>query len=554
MNPLENLLATDLRRNSRVDFRSFIMTLSFLCFSLVKADPFSAPSNSPLIDQNLNPLKIDSIEVQEEKLSAGQISELKLKIQLEPGFHAYLEQFKLKINSPDNFHLSEIQVRPLVKFRDPLTGKEKQGIEKYAEIISLLDIPQNYSPKTAELQLELTYQACGKDFCLFPKQVQINKTITLNSTTDDGISSLLAKGWLQALIVVFIAGLLTSFTPCIFPMIPITMAVLGTKDRGRTRAQSIIISLTYVLGIALTYSILGVVAAKTGALFGSYLGHPLVVTMIAITFTAMGLSMYGFFEIQLPARWTQQLYSGRIERNLIGAFISGLIAGVVASPCVGPVLISILVYVAQTKDVFTGFVLLFTFAFGLGQIFLVLGTFQSLLHKLPKSGAWMEKVKYIFGTVMICMAIYYVYPVIKNTSVWQKITNTISMRPGSTDEKPKIQGPLWHPYSEDLIVKAKQEGKVVVIDFKADWCLACKELELYTFSDPAVLDFGKDFIWLEFDATSPSPELEVLQKKYGIGGLPFVTFYDKTGKWRKDLTLFGFEKADAFLKRCQGLF
>ena len=553
---------------------------------------------------NLNPVRVQSVEISssaQSQIAPGQTVELKLKIQIDPGFHAYVDQYKLKLISPKSYYLSEFQIRPTVKFIDPISKKEKIGTEDYAEMVSLLDIPTDASSGLHHLNLELTYQACGKDFCLFPKKIPVTADIKIAGGGADLLSKALEKGWIYALLLVFFAGILTSLTPCIFPMIPITMAILGATDHGRSRLKGFTISLFYVFGIAITYALLGVAAAKTGALFGSLLGHPLVVGFVALLFVLMGLSMYGLFEIRMPVFITNKIGGTKTEKNIVGAFASGLVAGIVASPCVGPVLISVLAYVAQTQNTIAGFVLLFTFALGLGQLFLIIGTFNTFMQRLPKSGPWMEQVKFIFGSVMIGMALYYVYPVAHSAlfdglvataligiSVYfgalrgtahPKYTKAKAKKafmltlfilgvifavkslipahmqdrlfpPGETSTvKSQVASPEWFSYSDELLQKAISEGRPVIIDFHAEWCLSCKELALYTFSDPRVIELGKKFIWLEFDATSPSDKLSELQAKYSIGGLPFVLIYNRHGEQDSSLTLTGFESADLFLKR-----
>jgi len=578
------------------------LTLS-LIFSAVFASTslaFGTKANEIEDIQNLNPLTISAVEFKpsDKDINPGQTIEVKLKLKLDPGFHAYLEQYRFQLRDPEGFYLSEFFVTPTVKFTDPITKKTKVGTEGYTEMVSLLETPQGFSGSSHNVKFSLTYQACGADFCLFPKTIDFERRIFFAASAGQNrLSEALDKGWIYALAIVFFAGVLTSLTPCIFPMIPITLAVLGTKDHGHSRRQGFKLSLSYVFGIAMTYAILGVVAAKTGALFGSLLGHPVVVSLIALLFVIMGRSMYGFFEIQAPAALTNRLANTKTQKGIIGAFLSGLIAGVVASPCVGPVLISILAYVAQTQNMVTGFVLLFVYALGLGQLFLVIGTFHTFLQRLPRSGVWMENVKYVFGTMMIGMALYFVQPVAHSalfdgllaTTFFglSLLTQFYKRHPGPMGPReklkkslgvilvilgliftmkafipehmrPKVLGqtttqnyakPKWSKYSDELLAQATKEKRPVIIDFKADWCLACKELELYTFSDPQVMSLGEKFLWLEFDATSPSDELDALQKRYGIGGLPYILFYDDTGKLRTDLTLTGFEKAPEFLSR-----
>lgn len=565
---------------------------------------FGSKSNDSTQIINQSPLTITGTEVNPQAIKPGGVAELKISFQIEKNYHAYIDQFKLDVIQPKDLFLTEFHIVPLTEFRDPVSKKIKVGAKGKGVLTTLIQLPSNFPPGFVKAKVDLTYQACTTDYCLFPTKAPFEFVLSVAAApADDILSQALAKGWLYALLAVFLAGVLTSLTPCIFPLIPITLAVIGSKDAGGSRFRGAFISLCYVLGIAVTYSILGVIAAKTGAMFGSLLGHPLVVGLISFLFLLMGLSMYGLFELKFPDRWAGALVGRRWEKGAVGAFFSGLIAGVVASPCVGPVLIGILAYVAQTQDTLKGFVLLFTFAFGLGQLFLVLGTFSQLLHRLPKSGPWMEKIKFIFGTTMIGMALYFIYPVTHSTlfdgliatslilissffgafdklnkfGAAGKLRKTImllvffigwvfaikTLLPDHIEkqifpevlstQKTSVQGPEWFTYSEGSLQKATEKGRIVILDFKADWCLACKELELYTFSDPRVLEKGKNYLWLEFDATRESPELIELRKKYDIPGLPAVLIFDSSGKWNKELSLFGFEDADHFLERLNQL-
>ncbi|MEQ1663769.1 MAG: cytochrome c biogenesis protein CcdA [Bdellovibrionales bacterium] len=618
---------------SNIFLSLFLIATYFICeaeFSLVFAQTSQQLSSPPKIsiaeNPNLNPLRVLSVEItptqQDKEIQPGKTVEVKVKVHIDHGFHAYLEQYKLELVDPKSFYLSEIQVRPTQKFVDPVTKKIKFGTQDYAEIVSLLDIPKNTLYGSQKLILNLTYQACGEGFCLFPKTLPIETKIKVHSTLNenDPLTRALANGWWYAIFIVFLAGIITSFTPCIFPMIPITLAVIGTHSQSshthttktghttghvRSKMQGFIISLAYVFGIAFTYSMLGIVAAKTGALFGSLLGHPLVVSAVSLLFVFMGLSMYGLFEIQVPHFISKRLSGTKTQKGIFGAFASGLIAGIVASPCVGPVLISILAFVAQSQNTFTGLVLLFTYALGLGQIFIVFGTFQSLLHKLPRSGPWLNQVKFLFGTLMIAMAFYYVYPIamgpifdgfVATALICASVYITLHLRKSErkTHESGHIKSdakklkafsvvlftaglifatksivpqhisaqffqlniaketvlkPQWYVYTDELLKKALDEHKPIIIDFHAEWCLACKELSLYTFSDPRIIKLGEQFIWLEFDATSPSPFLDELQSRYQFAGLPFVVLYSRDGELLKNLNLSGFEDADHFLER-----
>jgi thioredoxin:protein disulfide reductase len=533
----------------------FAVIISALMLSAA-AYPFGNSSRQDSI--NPDPLSVESIKLTPSEIRPDKDTELKIYFDLANGFHAYVEQFKVEILSHPEFILGELYVAPVVEFQDPVSKKKKAGTEGHGSLSAYFKAPGGLPLGDITLQIQLTYQACTKDYCLFPKKILTQKTATVavDGHAEDPLTRAMQKGLLAAYLLAFFAGVLTSFTPCIFPMIPITLAVLGTKNHARSRLRGLTISLMYVFGIALTYAILGVAAAKTGALFGSALGHPAVVIAISSLFVLMGLSMYGLFEVKLPDTWTNKIAGQKVGEagSYFAAFISGLIAGVVASPCVGPVLVSILAYVAQTQDTVLGFSLLFVFALGLGQLFIVLGTFSQLMQRLPRSGPWLGYVKFVFGSTMIAMAIYFAYPIFRpwlsRAIGGQKAVSECSTGGnGLTCEvEAPFAKPAWKKYSLAALNAARAAGKPVIIDFKAEWCEACHELERLTFSDQRVLAL-REYVWLEFNATNNSPELDELKTHYRILGLPFVAIYGADGKWREDLTLTGFEDANAFLAR-----
>ncbi|MFU8802485.1 MAG: cytochrome c biogenesis protein CcdA [Bradymonadaceae bacterium] len=216
----------------------------------------------------------------------------------------------------------------------------------------------------------------------------------------------LAEGSLwSVLLLVFIAGLLSSLTPCVYPLIPITISVFGARQ-AESRWQSFTLSLTYVWGIAITYATMGLIAASVGSVFGAALQSPWLIFGVALLFFVLGLSSLGVMDFRLPGNLQTKL-SQTGGAGYAGALIMGLVAGVIAAPCVGPIVAGILLYVAQQQDLMLGTVLLMVFALGMGMLFLVLGTFSSLIHRLPRAGGWMEGVKAVFGVVFIGLAMYY---------------------------------------------------------------------------------------------------------------------------------------------------
>lgn len=515
----------------------------FLLFFYVAAH--STPGFSQVI--NSKPLKLTSGFIHPQKIPQGANAEVTINMNLAGGHHAYLDGFELKIDSPQ-LQLGSFKVAPTIEFFDNNSKKTKIGIASGdASIKAVIEVPIDFDLGDYAAKFVVTYQACTEKYCLLPQDIEIDIPFIALSKSDNfgsvnnpiksEFQKAFSKGLFYVFLIVFIAGFLTSLTPCIFPMIPITLAVLGKRSIGTSKLRGFLISLFYVLGIALTYSLLGLLAASTGYLFGSFLGSPIVAGVIALVFVLMALSMFGLYDIQPPS-FVANMLKQKTQKGFAGAFIAGILAGVVASPCVGPVLISILTFVAQTKNHVLGFFLLFTFALGFGVLFMVLGTFSQLAHKLPKAGAWMNRVKFLFGLVMLGLALYYIYPVLPKT--W------LQNLPGQQQTQSAVP---WVTYSQEALDKAKENKQGVIIDFYADWCLSCKELERFTFSQPDVQTYGENFVWLKFDATQESPEFNKLKEKYSIIGLPHIVFYNDLGEYLPQSTLTGFENKDLFLKR-----
>lgn len=598
--------------------------------SLLLATALMGPSAQAEADAAMNesPLKASArVELLSPDAKDGKVV---IDLDLVEPYKAYADRFKLVVENPQGAELSDMKLGPLIQFMDTFTKKMKDGIKKHGTMTATLKLP---SPDPKGLKLKLTYQACTTEHCLFPKNIILEPTIVhgahsaeaplaptgktisetppTNNGTAGGSSDFekaMSGGILSAIVFMLVAGFLTSLTPCIYPMIPITLAILGASDRRSgvraanapplSKLRGFFLSIFYVLGIATTYSILGVTAASTGALFGAALSNIWVVSALGILFVLMGLSMYGLFEIQAPAFIRDRLGQGKSEAGYGSSYLTGLAAGVVASPCIGPVLVSVLAYIAQTQNKLLGFVLLFSFAMGMGVLFIVLGTSSSLISKVPKAGAWMDIVKFVFGTTMIGMALYYVAPVypewavrgllglaivliasaygvfavadtgiarVKKGASVAAFCIGIALLMASALEKTGVKvGALqqasngavkgvsqlpWQKYSDELLEKALAEKKPILIDFWADWCGACHELEERTFPDARIQAAGLKFALLKVDATEDSPELGKLKRKYGVLGLPTMIFYDPTGKVRSELTVTGFEDADSFIQK-----
>jgi thiol:disulfide interchange protein DsbD len=405
------------------------------------------------------------------------------------------------------------------------------------------------------------------------------------------------KGLLLSFLLVFLGGLALNLTPCIYPLIPITISYFGGQAGGK-RGSLLGHALFYVLGMALTYSFLGVLASFTGSLFGSALQHPPVLIVIAAIMVALALSMFDLYEIRMPSFLSNM--AGTSRRGLFGTLFMGLTVGIVAAPCIGPFVLGLLTYVGDRGNVLLGFALFFVLALGLGLPFVFLAVFSGSISRLPRSGSWMVWVRKIFGFILLAMAVYFlqplfpdplaysltlalvllvagvymawieptrtqgkVFPVIRTlvgvvffvlalvtatSGIRVQIERTVARSAAAQSVVPGII--RWSAYDSDKIGQAVLEGKPVFIDFYADWCIPCKELDKNTFADPEVVQAAGRFLMLKADLTSSSAPLSrELTRKYKIRGVPTLVFLDAEGNELTDLRVVGFVDKAELLKR-----
>ena len=414
---------------------------------------------------------------------------------------------------------------------------------------------------------------------------------------EDDIGNWLKGSYLWAFLFVFVIGIGTSFTPCVFPLIPITVSLFGAKG-AETKLKGFLLSFTYVQGIALMYSCLGLAVALSGAIFGQFMSNPWVVGGIVTVFVLLGLFMAGVFNFNLPTG-LQTKASTIGGKGFAGAFSMGLVAGVIAAPCAGPILASILAWVATTKDGVLGFFLLYTYALGFGLLFIAIGTFSTLIGKLPRSGDWMEVVKGVFGATMFGVALFYlkdIWPSLRLESLSrdalllagpllvvigflvrglrhdlhmattrQALHKWLALllltvggfafvvglirpaEPSAREAGPK-SGPAWEYDLAAGLERAKQSGKPALVDFYADWCAACKELDHYTYSNPEVLAELERFVVIKVDMTRPLPRDAQLKTDYALVGLPVVAFHGRDGALLRHPRVTGFVPAEKFLE------
>jgi thiol:disulfide interchange protein DsbD len=384
-----------------------------------------------------------------------------------------------------------------------------------------------------------------------------------------------------AFLGIFGTGLALNLTPCVYPMLGVTLSIFGAR-RAAPPLQVFGLALTYVLGMAAMYTTLGVAAALTGGLFGSALQNPLVSVGIGVLMVGLALSMFGLYQLQPPPALLAKL-GGANATSALGVFLSGLVVGVFAAPCIGPPVVALLALVGARGDPWFGFAVFFTLSLGLGAPYLVLGTFSNLLRRLPRSGEWMVWVEHALGVILLGVGLFYgmlgiaprragwVLPVVlvaggvylgffeKSANArrgfrWLKrVAGTAAVAAGlfiviSTPTR----GIVFREGSLDAVRAALGRGRPVLVDFTADWCVACHELERATFTHPTVIEVVRGFDAFRVDLTRfNSPEAEAWRREYGIAGLPTVVFLMPDGREVREARVEGFVPASAFAVRAR---
>ncbi len=397
------------------------------------------------------------------------------------------------------------------------------------------------------------------------------------------------QGILVGMAIAFVAGILTSFTPCVYPMIPITIGIIGGRrdEEGSSVWRSFGLTCVYVLGLAITYSVLGLLAGMFGASVRSFLMGPWVLIGVAVIFTVLGLGMLGLFELQVPPAIANKLQSVG-GTGLLGILLMGMVSGIVASPCTAAPLAGILLYVATEGSAFTGFILLFTYAWGMGLLLIAVGTSAGALKSMPKSGTWMIDVQKLFGFLMIGVAFYFIRTLVPDIVYYIGLSacmiaggvafgalDSLPENPGGgarfkkgvalvtmvlglyvligslathrvlLPEQPAVAatgvagpvgpgGPVtptrieidWETDIEAAFARAEAEGKRVFIDFGADWCEACHEMDKDAFPRQDIVAAAAGFVALKVDMTEVSEEEGVLEEKYQVLGLPHLVIAD----------------------------
>jgi thiol:disulfide interchange protein DsbD len=399
----------------------------------------------------------------------------------------------------------------------------------------------------------------------------------------DGMPIVFGTGLLLTLLGVFLGGIGLNLTPCVYPLIPITASYFGGRsEAGGRRGYLVLHGLLYILGLSVMNSALGISAAFTGKLMGSMLQHPAVLIFVSAVMLFMALNFFGFWELRLPSFLNSAVSTS--HTGYAQSLFMGLTLGIVAAPCIGPFVIGLLTMVAQKGDPLFGFLIFFTLSIGLGLPLFILSLFAGNLNKLPRSGEWMLWIRNLFGWIMLAMAVYFIKPLIPWREAGIVLLAFVVMAAGAhlgfinksgtnlrafyyikrifgvlavgfaivLTVSVILQGPgvSWQPYSRDMFSKAVTSGKPIIIDFYADWCTPCRQLDNKTFHDRNVVRESAKFSMIKVDLTKGSdPDVTQLLKKYEVKGVPTVIFLDSHGVARKELETVDFAPGNEFLMK-----
>ena len=524
------------------------------------------------------------------------------------GYYLYQEKISVKLNQEENasFDVATFSISP-EDYNDPYFGLMKI-FKKPVQAIFKASQP----PLKAEDVVEIAYQGCTEGFC-YPPEVKEIKVADLpiaqvaNTEKTSGKSTALSTqpkaeqdrlaeslfNSKYAVFGFFLLGLGLAFTPCVLPMLPLLSAIVIGQNQRPNMWRAFALSFVYVQGMALTYTLLGLIVAAIGLPFQVALQHPYVMIGLSIIFVLLALSMFGVFTLQLPSSLqtklsllSQQQKAGAFG----GVFLMGMIAGLVASPCTSAPLSGALLYVAQSGDLFTGAITLYLLALGMGVPLILITLFGNKI--LPKSGMWMETVKKLFGFVMLALPVFLISRILpdewtprlwamlgtaffiwfafqmpKNGTGWVfrilfLVAAMISVKPlqtwvwGETSTPSAVENKV---VSHVEFKKVKSEAELqqalaennkplVMLDLYADWCVACKEFEKETFSDPRVQKTFGDMLLLQVDMTKNSEENRALMTKYKVLGLPTILFFNQDGKEIEGSRVNGFMPPVEFLQ------
>lgn len=567
--------------------RKLLLLLYFLC------GPASAALNFGSTDNLLEPEKAFRFSAQ------AVDGAIEVRFDIASGYYLYRDRMRFEATGAT---LGKAEFPAGIAHKDEFFG-EQQTYRKEVRI----RLPVEGS---GTVDLKVTSQGCADvGVCYVPMESKATLRVGGGSvssrpsifSSDLEIAQLFEGNFVLVIGSFLLFGVLLAFTPCVLPMIPILSSIIAGEGAAINKMRALLLSLSYVLGMAAAYAIAGVVAALSGTLLAAALQNAWVLGAFALVFVVLALSMFGFYELRLPGFLHHRLHGA--HRRLRGGEIAsvaamGVLSAVIVSPCVAAPLAGALLYISQTRDVLLGATALFALALGMGVPLVVVGVSEGAL--LPKAGPWMEGVRRFFGVLLLGVAIWIVAPVLPpmltmlawsalaivsavflraleglapHATGWSRLFKGIGIMllvagiallvgalAGSRDPLRPLAGVLAHegavsplPFARvaslaELDAQLEQPGKPVMLDFYADWCVSCKEMESFTFSDERVRAQLGNLLLLQADVTRGSEADRALLKRFSLFGPPGIIFFDAHGQEIKGLRVIGYQNAERFLK------
>jgi thiol:disulfide interchange protein DsbD len=561
-----------------------------------------------------------------------QNNQLHINFDISEGYYLYRHQFKFTVN---NASYSTIDLPAGLDHEDEFFGVQKIYKEQ-------LKFTINIEQATEDAIITIRYQGCAEKGLCYPptdKVIALDSVLAQNTSNDTAavfsaltnviedktestdVSSnqvtpsseqhqladmLKQDSLIVTLIAFFVGGLLLSFTPCVFPMYPILTGIIVGQGKALTTKKAFTLSFFYVQGMAVTYTLLGIVVALAGAQFQAVFQHPAVLIALSVLFIFLALSMFGLFNLALPTSWQNKLNNISNKQkggSIAGVVMMGVISGLVASPCTTAPLTGALLYISQTGDVVLGASALYALSLGMGLPLLILGSSGGKL--LPKAGAWMNIIKNIFGLLLLAVPIFLLerfIPDVASQALWAilmlsaasyfYVTNINTVNRGfwfgarslaiflmlfvganmvyqlvapnqnvssvSSNTTQKVQHFTQVDTLQELqtaITQANGQGKTVMLDLYADWCIACKEFEKYTFYDDSVQKSLANSVLLQIDLTDTGTNDNIeLMEHFNVFGLPSILFFNLQGEELNQQRITGFMGADEFSAHVNAIF
>jgi len=537
---------------------------------------------------------------------------LEVRWEIAPGYYLYKKDFT--VTGPDNIRTGALQIPQGIIENDLEFGP----VEVYFDSV-VISVPLSRTPAAQSAAFELAYQGCKKDSICYPPAVVLLSvelpeatteqaaaaTVTAPVSEQDRLFSVIEDGSLLTMMSVFLGlGLLLAFSPCCLPMVPILSGIIAGQGEHTTTSRSFLLSLAYVLGMAITYTVAGAIVGAAGGSISAALQTPLVISFVAILFVVLSLSMFGVYELQVPVAIQTRLTAAGSKGkagSLAGTVFLGAISALVVSTCVAPPLVAALMVIAQTGDVARGAFALFSLSIGMGIPLLVFGTSAGKL--LPKAGPWMDNIKAVFGFMLLGLAVWMldrILPAAITMALYASLAVFAGVRFGAfkrlsdgasaTAMLGKAISILLLLYGAALGVgalsgssnplqpldkvsgtsvdqnhlefatiksladfefardKAAANNQPLMLDFYADWCVSCKEMEAWTFTDAAVQEALANTVLIQADVTANDKIDQELLKHFGIFGPPTIVFYNRNGEEIKGQRVIGYMPTDDFMR------